>query len=478
MVYLHGLFLVAYVAVIIAMMVTVLMDHRQPSKTMAWLLVLAFLPLVGIVLYIFFGQNVRRERYVSKRSLDQLSKRQAWVYAEQKNFKIKEEYRDLIHLFYNQNGALPFKDNEVEIYTTGYEFFGSLLQQIGMAQQSIHIESYIFSGDELGSLIADALIDKARQGVEVRIIYDDVGCWNVHNSFHERMRNEGIEVHAFFPVKFPAFTSKMNYRDHRKLIVIDGEVAFIGGMNIATRYVKGNSQGPWRDTHLMIRGGGVYGVQHAFLLDWYFVDRTLISDRAYYPPIPADVKFNPEEPILAQVVMSSPIATWPDIEQGYVRILLQAKKYVYLESPYFIPSEPVLFALRVAALAGVDVRLMIPYQTDSKLVGWASRSFVFETLEAGVKVELYKKGFNHTKMLVCDDIISTCGSTNLDLRSFENNFESNVFFYGESMARRLKKVFHDDERDCIRIEDAYEVEQQPFLLRLWESIIRLLSPLL
>lgn len=270
----------------------------------------------------------------------------------------------------------------------------------------------------------------------------------------------------------------MNYRDHRKLIVIDGEVAFIGGMNIATRYVKGNSQGPWRDTHLMIRGGGVYGVQHAFLLDWYFVDRTLISDRAYYPPIPADVKFNPEEPILAQVVMSSPIATWPDIEQGYVRILLQAKKYVYLESPYFIPSEPVLFALRVAALAGVDVRLMIPYQTDSKLVGWASRSFVFETLEAGVKVELYKKGFNHTKMLVCDDIISTCGSTNLDLRSFENNFESNVFFYGESMARRLKKVFHDDERDCIRIEDAYEVEQQPFLLRLWESIIRLLSPLL
>ena len=162
MVYLHGLFLVAYVAVIIAMMVTVLMDHRQPSKTMAWLLVLAFLPLVGIVLYIFFGQNVRRERYVSKRSLDQLSKRQAWVYAEQKNFKIKEEYRDLIHLFYNQNGALPFKDNEVEIYTTGYEFFGSLLQQIGMAQQSIHIESYIFSGDELGSLIADALIDKAR----------------------------------------------------------------------------------------------------------------------------------------------------------------------------------------------------------------------------------------------------------------------------------------------------------------------------
>ena len=478
MVYLHGLFLVAYVAVIITMMVTVLMDHRQPSKTMAWLLVLAFLPLVGIVLYIFFGQNVRRERYVSKRSLDQLSKRQTWVYAEQKNFKIREEHRDLIHLFYNQNGALPFKDNEVEIYTDGYAFFGSLLQQIGKAQQSIHIESYIFADDELGNLVADTLIDKARQGVEVRIIYDDVGCWNVHNSFYERMRGEGIDIHAFFPVKFPAFTSKMNYRDHRKLIVIDGEVAFIGGMNIATRYVKGNAQGPWRDTHLMIRGGGVYGVQHAFLVDWYFVDRTLISDRVYYPPIPKDVRVDPDQPVLAQVVTSSPITPWPDIEQGYVRILLQAKKYVYLESPYFIPSEPVLFALRVAALAGVDVRLMIPYHTDSKLVGWASRSFVYETLEAGVKVELYTKGFNHTKLLVCDDSISTCGSTNLDLRSFENNFESNVFFYGESMARRLKKVFLADERYCIRLEDAYEVDNQPFLLRLWESVIRRLSPLL
>ncbi|MGI6223883.1 MAG: cardiolipin synthase [Prevotella sp.] len=478
MIYLHWLLLVLYISVIIVMMVTVLMDNRQPTKTMAWLLVLTFLPIVGIVLYIFFGQNVRKKRYVSKRSLDQLSKRQAWVYAEQKNLKVKDEHRDLVHLFYNQNGALPFKDNEVEIYTSGYEFFGSLLQQIGMAEHSIHLESFIFQDDELGYLIADALIDKARQGVEVRIIYDDVGCWNVRNKFFERMRNEGIDVHAFFPVKFPAFTSKMNYRDHRKICVIDGEVAFIGGMNIATRYVKGTPGTMWRDTHLKIRGGAVYGMQHAFLVDWYFVDRTLISDRIYYPPFPADLKINPEDQTLAQIVTSSPIAQWPDIEHGYVRILLQAKRYVYMESPYFLPTEPILFAMRVAALAGVDVRLMIPYKTDTRIVQWASRSFVYETLQAGVVVELYKKGFNHTKMLVSDDSISTCGSTNLDFRSFENNFESNVFFYGEPMAKRLKQVFFDDERDCVRIEDAVQVENRPFLKRLWESLLRLLSPLM
>lgn len=478
MIYFHWLIGFLYLTLIVVVMVTVLMDNRQPTKTMAWLLVLAFLPIVGIILYVFFGQNIRKKRYVSKRSLDQLSKRQTWEYAEQKNLKVKEEHRDLVHLFYNQNGALPFRNNEVEIYTTGYEFFGSLLQQIGMAEHSIHLESFIFQDDELGFLVADALIDKARQGVEVRIIYDDVGCWNVHNRFFERLRDEGIDVHAFFPVKFPAFTSKMNYRDHRKLCVIDGEVAYIGGMNIATRYVKGTPDTAWRDTHLRIRGGAVYGMQHAFLVDWYFVDRTLITDRVYYPPIPADLNIKPGEQTLAQIVMSSPIAPWPDIEHGYVRILLQAKRYVYMESPYFLPTEPILFAMRVAALAGVDVRLMIPYHTDSRIVQWASRSFVYETLQAGVVVELYRKGFNHTKMLVSDDSISTCGSTNLDFRSFENNFESNVFFYGKPMAKRFKKMFADDERDCIRIEDAYRVARRPFLSRLWESMIRLLSPLL
>ncbi len=276
------------------------------------------------------------------------------------------------------------------------------------------------------------------------------------------------------PVKFPAFTSKVNYRNHRKLIVIDGMVGFIGGMNIATRYVKGTGRQPWRDTHLMVRGGAVYGIQRAFLVDWYFVDRTLLSDRRYYPDLATGI----DNDCLAQVVTSSPIAPWPDIMQGYVRILLEAKRYVYMESPYFLPTEPILFALRTAALAGVDVRLMLPLKGDSRLVNWASSSYISETAEAGVKVYFYKSGFNHSKLLVSDDSISTCGSTNIDFRSFEHDFESNVFFYDELMALRMKTLFLNDLKECIPFEAVRDIKHATFLRKLGGSIIRLMSPLL
>ena len=256
--------------------------------------------------------------------------------------------------------------------------------------------------------------------------------------------------------------------------MIDGNVGFVGGMNIALRYVKGTGSQPWRDTHLMIRGGAVYAIQRAFLVDWYFVDRTLITNRKYYPPIDPSIRNN----CVAQVVTSSPISEWPEIMQGYVRILLEAKRYVYMESPYFLPTEPILFAMRTAALTGVDVRLMIPYKTDTRLVEWASRSYVIETLEAGVKVFFYKAGFNHSKLLVCDDSLCTCGSTNVDFRSFENDFESNIFFYDEGMALRMKKIYLDDEKQSIPSSDVAELTHQPFLRRLWESLIRLLSPLM
>jgi cardiolipin synthase len=323
-------------------------------------------------------------------------------------------------------------------------------------------------------MVADELIEKAQQGAEVRVIYDDVGCWNVKGDFFERMREAGIEVHAFMPVKFPAFTGKVNYRNHRKLCVVDGKIGYIGGMNIATRYIQGRSGQAWRDTHLRVRGGAVYGIQRAFLVDWYFVDRTLISNRRFYPDVSEKIKND----CLIQIVTSSPVSPWPDIMQGYVRILLQAKNYVYMETPYFLPTEPVLFAMRTAALAGVDVRLMIPYRTDAKLVEWASRSYVTQTVESGVKVYLYKAGFNHSKLLVSDNALCTVGSTNIDFRSFENNFESNAFIYDAQMARRLKQVFLQDVRDSVLLEDVKDLGRQTFVKNLWESLVRLISPLL
>lgn len=463
-----------YVAIMIPAIIRVLLDNRQPAKTMAWILVLAFMPFVGIIFYIFFGQNTRKERHISDRSMDQLTKRSMLEFVEQENLHLPANNKPLMNLFTNQNWAFPFKDNRVDIFTDGYEFICSLLYNIGKAQHHIHLDTYIFEDDALGYLVADALIDKAEQGVEIRVIYDDVGCWKVKDSFFERMRDAGIDVHAFMPVRFPAFTSKVNYRNHRKLCVIDGKVGFIGGMNIARRYVKGTGKQPWRDTHLRIEGGGVYALQRAFLIDWYFVDRTLITNRVYYPPV--DIHINNSS--LVQVVTSSPIAPWPDIMQGYVRILLQAQKYVYMETPYFLPTEPVLFAMRTAALAGVDIRLMIPRKADAKLVEWASRSYVMEAIEAGVKVYLYMGGFNHSKLLVSDDNLCTVGSTNIDFRSFENNFEANAFFYDEEMAQRIKAIYLKDESQSILVDDVSYFVKRPFMKRLFESIVRLLSPLL
>lgn len=476
MIYVHWIFIVLYVAVIVGIMLTVLMDNRQPAKTIAWVLVLLFVPVVGIVLYIFFGQNTRKMKLISGRSLDQLSKRSMLEFVEQRNLRMPEYFSSLVRLFTNQSMSLPFKDNAVEFYTDGYQFFPALLQAIKGATNHIHLDTYIFADDPLGRLVSDALIAKAREGVEVRLIYDDVGCWRVPERFFDRMRQAGVKVRSFMPVRFPAFTSKVNYRNHRKVCVIDGTQGFIGGMNIALRYVNGLHGGtlPWRDTHMRLRGSVVYALQRAFLVDWYFVDRTLINDHRYYPPMPWHISNDS----LAQVVTSSPIAQWPDIMQGYVRILLEAKRYVYMETPYFLPTEPVLFAMRTAALAGVDVRLLIPRRSDAWLIQLASMSYVTETLEAGVKVRLYEKGFNHSKLLVADDQISTCGSTNIDFRSFENNFEANVFFYDRQTALRIKDIYMRDEDCSINFSEARELHHRPYMHRFVESLLRLLSPLL
>jgi cardiolipin synthase len=396
-------------------------------------------------------------------------------FVEQQNLRLPERHKPLIDLFITQNLSLPFKDNKVSIYTDGYQFFPALLTAIHEARQHIHLDMYIFADDALGCLLADALIDKAHEGVEVRVIYDDVGCWNVKHRFFERMREEGIEVASFLPVRFPSFTSKVNYRNHRKIIVIDGVVGFIGGMNIALRYVKGTGEMPWRDTMLKVTGGAVHALQRTFLVDWYFVDRTLLSDRKYYPSLLRDEQTTNN--CLAQVVTSGPVTPYPEIMQGFVRIIMGARRYLYLETPYFLPNDSVLFALKTAALAGVDVRVLCPRYSDARFVEWASRSYLREVYEAGVKVSLYKPGFLHSKLMVCDDVITTSGSTNLDFRSFENNFEANIFFYDEGMAQRMKKVFLADEEQAVLLKDVPGRMNGGFFVRLWESITRMLSPL-
>ena len=289
------------------------------------------------------------------------------------------------------------------------------------------------------------------------------------------MRDAGVEVSPFLPVRFPQFARKVNYRNHRKIFVIDGETGYVGGFNIANRYVKGRDGQPWRDTMVRITGSGVYGIQRAFLIDWYFVDRTMISSRRYYPPVQPELVNN----CMVQMVNSGPISPYPSIMQGYVRALMEAHHYIYIQTPYFMPTEAVLVAMKTAAVGGVDVRLMVPRRGDAYFVAWASRTYLREIMEAGVKVYMYNGGYLHSKMLVVDDAMATCGSTNVDFRSFENNFESNVFFYDTSVARRFRTMFENDVSSSILLNDLTKEQlHSTFFSRLWESVTRLLAPVM
>ena len=464
-------FNILYFAIVIGTIVVVVLDNRNPVKTLAWVLVLAFLPVAGLVFYFFFGRSQRHERIINKKGYGHLLKKPMEEFLSQVSGEPPAAYQRLVSLFRNISRALPFEGNRVEVYTSGTSMLQALLRELQKAKRHIHVEFYIFKDDAVGRLVRDVLVDKARQGVEVRVLYDDVGCWRVPNRFFEEMREAGIETHAFLQVRFPLFTSKVNYRNHRKIVVIDGRVGFVGGMNLAERYVRGFDWGIWRDTHILLEGKAVHGLQTAFLLDWYFMDRALLTKAAYFPGLENCGNS------LVQVVTAEPLGSWKEIMQGLVLAISGAKKYFYMQTPYFLPTEPVLTAMQTAALAGVDVRLMLPYRSDSRWTHLGSCSYLEDVLRAGVKVYLYKPGFLHSKMMVSDDELSTVGSTNIDFRSFEHNFEVNAFIYDMETALQMREIFLQDQRECVRLSLKNWVKR-PWYRKVAESIVRLMSPLL
>ncbi len=462
---------VVYFVVISSMIIMVILDNRNPVKTIAWILVLLFLPILGILFYIFFGRSQRRERIINKKSLDSLLKKPRAEYLAQTTVQVSDEEKRLSEFFKLTNQAFPFEGNKIDIFTEGYSMIAALIRALYGAKKHIHFEYYIFEDDPIGRLVRDVLMDKARQGVEVRVIYDDVGCWRVPNAFFDEMRKAGVEVRSYLKVRYPRFTSRVNYRNHRKVVVIDGEIGFIGGMNIAQRYVTGVSWGIWRDTHLMIHGKAVHGMQTVFLVDWYFVDRTLITGTRYFP------KLGTFGDAVAQVVTSEPVGLWREIMQGLVMAISKSRKYFYMQTPYFLPTESILSAMQTAALAGVDIRLMLPLKADNQVTHWASCSYVGDILRAGVKVYFYRKGFLHSKLMVSDDALSTVGSTNLDFRSFEQNFEVNAFMYDRDTAKRMKDIFLNDQKECTQIFLKHW-KQRSWKNKVKESVLKLLAPLL
>ena len=438
---------------------------------MAWILVLVFLPVVGLAFYFFFGRNTRKERLISKKGFSRLSKRPMAEYQAQEALGDFTGRNQLIPFFHRVSNALPFEGNDVQVFTDGYSMYQELFRRIAKAKHHIHLEFYIFENDAVGRLLRDLLIDKAREGVSVRLLYDDVGCWDVNPMFYDEMLCEGIEVRSFLKVRFPQFTSKVNYRNHRKLAIIDGKVGFIGGMNIALRYLKGVPWGVWRDTHICLKGKAVYGIQTAFLTDWFAVDRTLLTSAQYFP------KMDSVGTSVAQIVTSDPVGEWHDIMLGLVKAISCAQRYIYVETPYFLPTEQVMAAFQTAALSGVDVRLMIPKKADAFITHKGTMSYLDELMKSGVKVYFYRAGFLHSKLWVADDEWASVGSTNLDFRSFEHNFEANAFFYDEKTVCTLKEIFLEDMKKCMTLSQKIW-DKRSFKNKIVESVVRLLAPLL
>lgn len=465
------IFHIVYFTMVLGTVVMVILDNRHPVKTLAWMMVLVFLPVLGLLLYFFFGQSVRKERIISKRSFVTIARKPLRGFWRKPPLDFPPESLSLATLFRRMNRSMPFGENLTTIYTQGQPMVDALLQAIHSATHHIHLEYYIIEDDEVGQALSDALIHKARQGVVVRLMYDDVGCWRVKERFFRRMREQGVLVEPFLKVHFPILSRRMNYRNHRKLAIIDGQIGFIGGMNLARRYVQGVSWGTWRDTTLRIEGPAVQGLQTVFLMDWNFVTRQLIHDDAYFPSIHGKGHSH------IQIVTSKPVGRWREIMQGYLHAISGARRYIYIQTPYFMPTEQILTALQTAALSGVDVRIMLPWKADSRVVQMCSRSYLRDVMEAGVKVLFYQPGFLHAKTMVIDDTLSTIGSTNIDFRSFEYNFEVNAFMYDPSTALRLKEIFLADQAQCTYISS------QRWARRSWwrkveESVLRLLAPLM
>ncbi|MCD8318526.1 MAG: cardiolipin synthase [Paraprevotella sp.] len=475
-----------YLFVVLSQMLVVILENHQPVKTVAWLMVLFFLPVAGLVAYFFFGRNRKREHFVSKACASQLARRAAVRFYQGGFPEVPEEHKPLIKLFRRQSGALPYANNKIRFFTAGVDMLDNLLRDIASARHHIHVEFYIIEDDRVGRTVCEALAAKVREGVSVRLVYDDVGCWNVKKIFFRQMEEKGMQVAPFLPVRFPKLTSKVDFRNHRKIVVIDGIIGYVGGMNLAERYFYPAESGEpaWRDTHTRLMGNAVAGLQRAFLSDWYVAVRQTITEQVYFPHedecrkiMDSDREAYASLDALIQIVTSIPTAPWPDIMQGLVLAVMRARKYCYLQSPYFMPTERMLFALQTAALAGVDVRLMIPERTDKRFLTWASRSFLYDVIRAGVRVYLYYTGFLHSKTLVCDDTLASCGSTNIDFRSFERNFEVNAFVYDRGAALSLKEIFLKDQTHC-RLLNLETWETRSIWYRMAESSIRLLSPLL
>lgn len=478
MLYLDAFFLIN---ILLALFI-IFMERKNTASTWAWIMIMLFIPILGFILYLFLGLNMRKRKTFNKKEEEDYFF--CLLHAQSNRLKehlnefediISEPYQSVLRLHLLGHDSLFTKDNVIKIYTDGTEKFSDLFDSIRGAKHYIHLEYYIIRDDFLSHKFFDLLTQKAREGVEILLLYDGMGCLRTPKSLFKKLESEGIKVCAFFPPFIPYINLRINYRNHRKICVIDGEVGYIGGFNIGAEYIGLDAKmGYWRDTHLRIIGSGVQMLDLQFLLDWRFACPDYEINLTRY--------FDYRTPKLIgnvglQIVASGPDSKHSSIRNGYVKMINTAKRSILIQTPYFIPDEGVLTAIKLAALSGLDIRVMIPNKPDHIFVHWASYSYIGEILACGAKCYTYEKGFLHAKTIVIDDEICSVGTSNFDIRSFTLNFEVNSFIYDAIISSRLSQIFYADLMDCKEITIA-DYEKRSYLIRFKESISRLVEPVL
>lgn len=468
-----------YYVAIFFVVIDLLLQNRNPLKTHSYLLLLLLLPILGIIIYLFFGQTIRKRKVFAKKRLINQAFGELYFQSNLVENRIITEvpkslsqYEKVIR-FLNRDLSPLTKNNSVKILQNGEEKFPALLEALENARNHIHIEYYIYEEDDIGSQIADVLKRKVSEGVTARMIVDGVGSLGLSNRFFKDLQNSGVQLAEFMPVLFPSFTSKINYRNHRKIVVIDGMVGFTGGINISDRYIN-NGKYPlyWRDTHLEIRGEAVKSLQFLFILSWQFVTQEeLLPDAHFFP------EFTSAGNHLVQINASGADLELASIMDSFFLAINSAKKKVRIATPYFIPTESILDAITTASMSDIEVEIMIPYSSDSWIVGAATRSFLKKLLEADVKVFFYRKGFLHSKVIIIDDNFASVGSANMDYRSFDLNHEVNAYFYDKSLVKELIEDYEDDKKDCQNMNLEHWLSRSLYA-KLKESVCRLLAPIL
>jgi cardiolipin synthase len=467
---------------IIFALIVIFQERRDVGSTWAWLLVLFFIPILGFVLYLLLGINLSRKHLfqwddLKKTGFEKLIDTQLTELRSNQFYfrnKATRDSSDLIYMHLINNQAILTEDNSVTIFIDGNEKFDQLFRDIDAAKNYIHIQYYIIKNDNLGRKLIKALTAKAKEGVKVRVLYDELGSRGLPKRLFKEFRAAGGQVEVFFPSKFRFINLRMNFRNHRKLVIIDGKIGYVGGFNVGDEYLGLNSNfGYWRDTHLRIQGAAVYALQTRFILDWNQASDDYDVD--YVSNLyPEDVSHGS---VGIQIVTSGPDSEFHQIKNGYIRMIMSAKKSIFIQTPYFIPESSLLDSLRIACLSCVEVNIMIPNKPDHSFVYWATLSHVAELLKIGANNYIYNNGFVHAKTLVVDEEISTVGTANIDYRSFKLNFEVNAFLYDEGISKKLTEIFKEDIKvsKLLSLEEYYK---RSLIIRLKESISRLLSPIL